>query len=141
MVLAGTAIAVRMSVTFSACSASGVVTASQAGPTPCSKARQKTNPTGATRSTARYPSEAKRSAYLAIMSRHPPTERADREQHTERDQENDDRSCCGATRISTLEPTEDVHGYDFRLEGEIPRDEHDCAELADGARECKGDTG
>src|SRR5882724_5461907 len=75
------------------------------------------------------------------MSRHPATERSDREQHTERDQENDDRSCCGAARVSALESAEDVHGHDLRLEREVSRDEHDSTELADGAREREGDAG
>src|SRR6266566_8124603 len=75
------------------------------------------------------------------MSGYPATEGADREQHTERDQENDDRSRCRATRLSALEPAEHGHRYDLRLEREVSRDEHDRAELADGAREREGDAG
>jgi hypothetical protein len=52
-VFAGTAISVIRIVIANACFAAGVVTAAQAGPTPCSKARQKTSETGATSSTAR----------------------------------------------------------------------------------------
>ena len=53
-VFAGTAIAAMVIVTTKACFAAGVVTASQAGPSPCSNVRQKTSPTGAARSTPRY---------------------------------------------------------------------------------------
>ena len=49
----GTAMAVMMSVSWRACRASGVVTASHAAPIPSSNAFQKTSASGATRMTAR----------------------------------------------------------------------------------------
>ena len=46
-VLIGTATPTITIVSQKACCASGVVTASQAGPMPCSKVRKKISPTGA----------------------------------------------------------------------------------------------
>src|SRR5439155_10841135 len=137
----GTAIRVRIRVTFNACTASGAVTASHAGPKPCSNVRQKTNPTGATSSTARYPREAKRSAYLPIVSRHPAAHPADREQDPERDPQDDHRSRSRAAGIAALDPAEHIDGRDLGLEGEVPGDEHDRAEFADSARESERDAG
>ena len=52
-VLTGTAIAVMISVSLNAWIVSGVVSASQAGPKPCSNVRQKTIASGPTRMRAR----------------------------------------------------------------------------------------
>ncbi len=52
-VLTGTAIAVMISVSLNAWIVSGVLTASQAGPRPSSKVRQKTMASGPTRTSAR----------------------------------------------------------------------------------------
>ena len=51
--LSGTAIAVMRSVSLSACTAAGAVTASQPAPKPSSNAFQKTSASGAARITAR----------------------------------------------------------------------------------------
>ena len=53
IVFSGTAIAAIFSVSQNAWRASGVVTASHAGPMPCSNVRQKTSPTGTSRIAAR----------------------------------------------------------------------------------------
>ena len=53
IVFSGTATTATSSVSFSACTASGFEIAAQNGWKPCSNARQKISPTGATRITAR----------------------------------------------------------------------------------------
>src|SRR5207244_10478704 len=91
-VFAGTAISVIRTVSQKAWRASCVVTACQAGENPCSKVRQKTRPTGARRSTARYERPTKRSAYLAnVVPPGPAAHGADQEQHAERDREQEHR--------------------------------------------------
>src|SRR5580765_7745859 len=114
-VFSGTAIAAIFSVSQNACFASGVVTESHAGPTPCSNARQKTSPTGMSRIAARYRSTPTRRLILAIMPRRPAAERADQEQGRERDQEQDERERGRAGSVVRLETPEDVDGRHLGL--------------------------
>src|SRR6266516_6851717 len=109
IVFAGTAIAAMISVSFRACSASGVVTASHAGPKPCSNVRYKIKPTGATRRTPTYASDANRRTYLPIVPRGAPAQPPDQQQHAEGDAEQHDRHGRGARRIAALDPPQDVH--------------------------------
>src|SRR4051812_44483780 len=141
IVFNGTAMSASSSVSQSACLALGVVTASHAGPKPSSKVRQKTSPTGTSRIAARYASTPMRRLTLAIMPRRPAAQSADDEQDGERDREQHERKRRGARDVLGLEPPEDVDGRHLRLERQVPGDEDDRAELADGARERERDSG
>jgi hypothetical protein len=74
------------------------------------------------------------------VPRDEPAKRADAEQDGEGDHEQDDRDRRGAFRI-LLDPIEEVDGGDLRLEGEVPRDQDDCPDLPDRARERHRDAG
>src|SRR5215207_4345814 len=131
-VFAGTAIAAISSVRRRACFAAGVVTASQAGPIPCSKVRQKTSPTGAASTTNRYESPRNRKDHLdTVVPRRPAPERSDPEQHGERDDQDKDGHSGRAGRVAALDPPEDEHRCDLGLEGQVPGNQHDRAEFAD----------
>src|SRR4051794_7818580 len=99
------------------------------------------SPTGASRITARYPSEPKRTTYLAVIASGPAAQRADREEHGERDHEQQDGERRSALHVVAVDPLEDVERRDLCLEREVARDEDDRAELADRARECERDAG
>src|SRR3954447_9508235 len=117
IVLSGTATTATSRVSFSACTASGFETAAQNGCHPCSNARQKISPTGATRITARYASDVRRIPCLTVMASRPAAERADREEDTERDHEQQHRERSRAGRVVAVEPLEHVEGRDLGLEG------------------------
>src|SRR6476469_294272 len=108
IVLSGTATSAISSVSFSANTANGLVIAAQNGCHPCSNARQKINPTGATRITTRYASEVMRIEYLTVMPSRPAAERTDRQQDTERDREQQHRKRGRAGRVAAVEPLEHV---------------------------------
>jgi hypothetical protein len=76
---------------------------------------------------------------LDIVARLPAPEGADQEQDSERDPEQQHRDRGRATGVVRLKLAEDVYGGDLGLERQVPRDEHDRSELADGPRECEGD--
>src|SRR5205807_6919935 len=134
IVLSGTATSAISSVSFRAWTANGLEIAAQNGCHPCSNARQKISATGATRITERYASEVTRIEYLAIMAGRVAAKGADRQEHTERDHEQQHRERSRAGRVVAREPLEQVQGCDLGLEGEGARDEEDRAELADRAR-------
>src|SRR4051794_27848308 len=139
IVLSGTATSAISSVSFSAKTANGLEIAAQNGCHPCSNARQKISPTGATRITARYASDVTRTEYLAVMTGGVASKGSDRQEHAERDREQQHRERGGARRVATVEALKHVEGRDLRLEGEVARDQDDRAELADRARKGERD--
>src|SRR5205823_1758626 len=82
-----------------------------------------------------------RSRYLAVMPSSPVPEGADREQHAERDQEEQNGDRRGADRVARLDLARDVDRGNLGLERDVSRDQHDGSELADGAGKCKRDAG
>src|SRR3954470_12557545 len=91
-VFTGTAIRVMISVSLKAWSVSGELSASHAGWSPSSNVRQKTSARGATRMPTRYPTAVSRRAYLRmVVPRRVVADDADRQEHAERDHEQDDR--------------------------------------------------
>src|SRR4051794_1933122 len=140
-VFSGTAIDATRSVSLSACSASGFVTSCQGGPKPRENVRSATSATGRSSSTAREASATERSETLAIMLCHQPAQPADAEKHAERDPEQHERHGRRTGRIVVLHLPEDVDGSRLGLEGDVPRDEDDGAELSDRAREGERDAG
>src|SRR5215212_2989767 len=137
-VLAVTAIVATRIVSHRACRASGLVTACQAATTPSWKARAKTIATGKTSKSARYPSATNRRPSLLIMPPPPPVERVqpDQDQQRERQEQHGDRRCAGY--VVDLDLVEDVHRSDLGLVRQVPADEHNRAELSDGAGEAEG---
>src|SRR5690242_3707005 len=73
------------------------------------------------------------------MARRPPAQPSDREQHDERDDEQEHRKGGGSLRVAGVQPLEDVERSNLRLEREVARDQDDRAELADRARERERD--
>src|SRR5215210_2728337 len=137
-VLAVTAMTATRMVSHRACRASGAVTACHAAPTPSSKARAKTIATGKTSKSARYPKATNLRPSLLIMAPPPPVERvqADEDQEREGQKQHGDRR--GAGHVVYLDLVEDVNGGDLGLVRQVAADEHDGAELANGAGEAEG---
>src|SRR4051794_31592267 len=71
------------------------------------------------------------------MTSRPPPKGADRQEHEERDREQQDGERGGALRVSAVVALEDVERRDLGLEGQVARDEDDGAELTDRAGERK----
>src|SRR2546429_8062926 len=69
----------------------------------------------------------------------PVPEGADRKQHAERDQEQQNGDRRGADRVARLDLARDVDRGNLGLERDVSRDQHDGSELADGAGKCKRD--
>src|SRR3954449_1449642 len=99
--------------------------------------RQKSIVSGASRITARYPSAVKRTAYLrsTFVPRGEPAQAADREQDEERQREQDDRDRSRSRRVAVLALVEHVDRGDLGPERDVPREDHDGADLADRAGE------
>ena len=66
---------------------------------------------------------------------------ADREQREEGDGEQDDGRRRGAGRVAALDASEDEDGRDLGVERDVPGDDHEGPELADGLRERERDAG
>src|SRR5665213_1876622 len=140
-VLSGTATIATSSVSFSACTAVGFEIAAQNGCKPCSNARQKMRHTGATRMITRYPSDPKRIRYLPIMAHRPTSQAADREQHRERDHEQQHGERRRTLLVAAVQALKGIERRDFGLERQIAGDEDHRAELADRARKRERHTG
>src|SRR4051794_3404316 len=99
------------------------------------------SPTGASRISARYESEPKRTTYLAVIAGGPASKSADAEQHGERDHEQQNGEGRGALDVVARDPLEHVERRDLRLEREVARDQDDGAEFADRPCERERDAG
>src|SRR5829696_1678483 len=140
-VFAGTANRTMTQVSQKAWRASGVVIDDQTAPRPSPKVRTNTTATGSASRSARYPSAANRSAYLARTafsssrdSRYP------RYEHQGHD-EQDDRDRGGRDDVVRLDLAEYEDRGHLRLERDVPGDEDHRAELAERTRKAERDPG
>src|SRR5215216_7664296 len=143
-VFRGTAMAAISSVSWSAWSASAVVTACHTGTMPSPKARQTTAPTGTSRIMARYPRARNRSGRrpeLVGMAGPPPLEQveAGQDQHRGRQQHHRYRGRAG--HVVVLDQREHVHRGDLGAVGDVARQDHHRAELAHRPGEGQGGPG
>src|SRR5215213_5143189 len=152
-VLAITVKKATMAVISNAWTVDGSERASHTGPRPWANVRHVTNQSGMTRRRARYPRATTRSvprdrllrvavAEAALgTSGPPPLQHVQGDEDHQRDDEEHGGDGGGAGRVVRLDLTEDVHGRDLGLEGQVARDEHGRAELADGSGEGEGGAG